>query len=114
MKPLTKKQRHKIYILALQTYENKPRYIGLCHVLIQAISIYFKQGKYYKRNLQDEDVAVKLEANKGITFHNQLELLPEILRHKPDSSPSINFWWDTDDRDVRIGVLKQAIEETKP
>ena len=39
---------------------------------------------------------------------------PEIFKHAPKFSERDIWWWPIHDREIRISVLKQAIEETKP
>lgn len=100
MKKLTKAQRHNVYTEALKLFLVKCNYgnnIGLCDVLSNALD--------------------KLKYNQAFCVpYDPFECpedFPEIIKHKPETA-LIVFWWDIEDTEVRIRVLKQAIQETTP
>jgi hypothetical protein len=104
MKRLYKKTRHKVYKEALSIYKHHnykdilPKYgdIGLCAVIVAAL--------------------LRLGYLKCITKNSPLSPIeymykyPEIHKHKPIGCGL--FWWPVDNKDIRIKILRQAIEET--
>lgn len=50
--------------------------------------------------------------DKTISPYKVIEKYPEILKHKPNMIDS--YWFDYNDTESRINILKQAIEESKP
>ena len=87
---MRKRERNKIYLEAMKVAEKdfcSPYW--MCHWLIEAQRKMFGSVQFY------------------------LSQFPEIYRHKPDILFSDISWFDPDDKDTRIKILKQAIEETK-
>lgn len=92
----TKKQRHEIYKLALEIFQNytqsKKWYYGLCSSITDAID--------------------KLDLG-----YYSIKYYPELIKYKPDKLVHRDaFWfnWGLSGTKKRINILKQAIEETKP
>ena len=91
---LTREQRHEVYKAALELYiisDFVYMPIGLCYAInncfcnIDRPYIYDYPAQY-----------------------------PELFKHAPKISERDIWWWPAYNREIRILVLKQAIEETKP
>ena len=91
---LTREQRHEVYKAALEyyvEYSNETDFFGLCWAIhagdcgIERPDIYDYPAQY-----------------------------PEIFKHAPKFAERKNYWWPVYNREIRISVLKQTIEETKP
>lgn len=90
MKEYTKEERNAIYRQALIESRNGicPPY-GLCTWISLAL-----------RKIYD-------------TIDVNIELFPEIYKHKPSTTYSVVHWFDIRDKQTRIDILKQAIKETE-
>lgn len=90
-----KQQRQEIYITARFLFHTTHyMYIGMCSAIQEAIRIIHGEYVYYS----------------GLS-----EVLPEIEIIKPDCLISeYGFWWDRNDRDIRIEMFNKIIELTKP
>ena len=90
----TKEERHALYVQALIESEQDlaPRY-GLC------IWISWAYQCIYGKAERDEFI----------------DMLPEIIKHKPWYFDEKNdpYWFDPYDKQIRIDILKQAIKETE-
>jgi len=85
--------RHELYKIALVSFTTHPYYIrGLCRTLMEAIE---SDPEWY--NLP--------------TPYSHMRKYPEIYKHKPKNSDS--YWFNPNDKETRINILTQAIEETK-
>lgn len=95
MRVVPKPLRHKIYKSALTVYlyarEVQNLNIGLCFALNQAVKE-FKDA---------EEVDVYVTTN----------MFPEIHKYCPDEIGG--YWWDTNDKEIRVKVLTEAINDTK-
>lgn len=85
------KKRHEIYKLALKRLKNKQKLqpyavFGLCFLL----------------------------SPTGYSSDINLNDFPELMLHKPKNMYSDCRWFDPEDADSRIDILKQCIKETKP
>ncbi|MFA5299491.1 MAG: hypothetical protein WC389_14980 [Lutibacter sp.] len=87
---LTKKVRLSIYRKALEFFKNGKQNTGLCYSLGYAIL------DFYPYTVINLDFVKKL---------------PEILKHKPADKDITIYWWDINDRKIRIQVLETAIKE---
>jgi len=101
---MTKEIRHQIYVKALDLYinvYNSSRYInmgrvGLCYVIYSAIL-----------SLNLEDVA-----DSPYLYEDNLVTYREIFKQKPEKLYDESYWWNVKNTEIRIAVLKQAIEKS--
>ena len=96
MSTTTAATRNKIYRKALSYYRYhiKKYYnkAGLCYAMKTAI--------------------IKLKLDAPYPYYHIYEY-PEVLMHKPESiDNSVSYWWDVNDTEIRINVLKDAIKKT--
>lgn len=94
MEKLTKEQRHKIYVKALRLYKMATEHPGNIYSLCFAIN------DVVGHNRLDRNAIVSPKQ------------YPEIYKHRPTEYDL--FWWPIENTEIRIKVLEQAIEETKP
>lgn len=93
MKKFSKKQRHEIYKLAYEYFKIN-EFDFMCSCISMAM---FKlKYKYYKNT----------------ELENKIEL-PEFFSKKPQKQYSANCWFDVFEREPRIKIFEQIIEETK-
>lgn len=90
MKRPTKEERHVIYKSALEYYKNDLNVDCLCEALTNC--------KANKRTYN--------------AFSNMGTFFPEVYKHKPEYKASELFWFLLNDRQSRISILEQAINET--
>jgi hypothetical protein len=93
MKKPTKAERHQIYKRTLVLYLTQIYWRGLC---------------YHIKNVLPNDVCEMWSPYSYITFYS------ELLKRKPKDKSIHDYWWDTKDRNIRIKVLEECIEETAP
>lgn len=86
---MTKQERNMIYEAALKYAKEDSPPFGLCMWISWAYRDFYMQ------------------------WEPDMNLFPEIMRHKVDNLELEPYWFDTEDRDVRIKILEQAIKETK-
>lgn len=101
---LTKDIRHKVYIKALEIYENRTYNSctydrTICRSIMYALVI-ISGIEWNDLNLYNLDP------------FKHINLYPELEKHKPEVRS--NLWFVVDDTESRIKVLKQCIEDSKP
>lgn len=104
--PYTKTERNLIYRTALKRLEANEPPFSLCQCLI--VSIIFLHRKlsiYYD---------LHYSALIPLVTDLLLDSLPEFAKYKKPEIDSDTYWWSPDDRDIRIKVLKECIEQTNP
>jgi hypothetical protein len=94
MKEFTKAERHEIYKLAYSIFLEKTYVTGMCTALIFAIEV----------------------KTENTVFHYMLkDMLPELFEIETASIKKyFNYWWDTNDRQVRHKAFETLIKQTSP
>ena len=91
---MTTQERNIIYVKMLDLYINTIDILGLCDLLFMAIDeIYYNKPTTSIKNYN-------------------IDMYSELIKHKPDSNTFGLFWFNESNRDIRIGILKEAIEAT--
>jgi len=97
---MDKKLRHQIYVKALYIYINDDsegnKYygkVGLCATLRGAIR------------------ELKLDVHATPSPYSEMHRYPEISKHENESAAD-GYWWHHTCTEIRISILKQAIEDT--
>lgn len=89
---LTKEERNNIYTYALEAYIEERKKCGLCWCIYTAI--------------------MRLGFDLRVDPYSRMEEYPEIIKHKPLDAGE--YWFPKEDKEIRIKILKEAIELTKP
>ena len=91
---MTTQERNIIYVKMLDLYINTIDTLGLCDLLFTAIDeIYYNKPTTSIKNYN-------------------IDTYSELIKHKPDSNTFGLFWFNESNRDIRIDILKEAIEAT--
>lgn len=83
----TKAQGHRIYKKALNYFTKGECF--LCHAIQSALGVTWEYPDYFLKDF------------------------PEIWKHRPKGHTG-NVWFDIDDREKRMTILRKAIQQTKP
>lgn len=105
---LTKEQRHEIYKVAKDLLINELSVSGLCEAISRSTAKVLNRPCDDMGYLLDED-ELDPYANDG---KNMGVFFPEVYKHKP-AIPG-TYWFQKFDKNPRIKILEQCIEETKP
>ena len=89
---MTKEDKVKVLELALEILENKHQ-IKASFICVAV-----------------ESAASELGCHNG---KNATELIPELLKYKPDDKKSNYTWFPVEEREKRINILKEIIENLK-
>ena len=92
MKILTNKDKLHIYKLAL---ENFHEYTCMCPCIYDEI---FKTDSTFREPIE-------------VSYTKLFELLPEFLALKPKHKKACNYWWDPNNRSIRIKYFNKLIKE---
>jgi hypothetical protein len=87
---LSKKERHKIYVKALEKFNEYPEFhthFGLCRLFFEVLDNY--------------------------SFWYLANKLPEFYSKKPNNRGLAEFWWEYKNVQIRREILQQLINETK-
>jgi hypothetical protein len=98
-----------LYELALENMlANESSYHGLCHALLDTLSIDRYQIDYKNLDWDQRNILIT-EVKKGVW--GEYNSLPEISKHSPTNHIGKGYW--PIDHANRVEILKQAIAEVK-
>jgi hypothetical protein len=122
VKVIPKAIRHSIYVKALDVYQTQMKLSilardsvimsnGLCFAINVAIKSH-QLVPFVKDNMMMDRFYINDTYNPYI--NKSIHLYPELIKHIPEHWSVNGYWYLINDTDIRIAILKDAIECSKP